>query len=61
MNGIAKYNGLYSYYMYKDEDGQTYRKTCQTDELETVGIMGNSAYSENKIRKEQGINSRIRY
>ena len=61
MNGIAKYNGLYSYYMYKDERGQTYRKTCQTDELETVGIMGNSAYSENKIRKEQGINSRIRY
>ena len=61
MNGIAKYNGLYSYYMYKDEKGQTYRKTCQTDELETVGIMGNSAYSENKIRKEQGINSRIRY
>ncbi len=61
MNGIAKDYGLFSFYMYKNEDGQTYRKTNRTDELETVGIMGNFAYSENIIRKEQNVNLRIKY
>ena len=30
-------------------------------ELETVGIKGNNKYTENKLRKEQGLNKRIAY
>ena len=32
-----------------------------TTELETVGIIGNRKYTENKLRKEHKLNKRVKY
>ena len=48
-------------YNYKRSDGTIWQTSDSTEELETVGIIGNSKYTENKLRKEQGLNERIKY
>ena len=32
-----------------------------TEGIKTVGIIGNSKYTDNKLRKEQGLNEKIKY
>jgi RHS repeat-associated protein len=46
---------------YKDAAGNTVTQTRPKEELETVGVQGNYKYSENKLRKEQGLNERGAY
>jgi len=36
-------------------------KNERNEELQTVGLIGDPAYSENQIRYEQGLNVRIAY
>ena len=48
-------------YSYKDVDGKEYQTEKKANELETTGIVGNYIYTENKLRKEQGYNQRIKY
>ena len=48
-------------YSYKDVDGKEYQTEEKANELETTGIVGNYIYTENKLRKEQGYNQRIKY
>ena len=62
MNGIAK-NGTTTY-TYKDKNGILYKVYNEkVEELETVGIQdfNNYKYTENKLRKEQNANKRIKY
>ena len=61
MNGNASYKDSESFYEYKDADGDYYREKVRTEELETVGISGDSEYTENKLRKEHNQNKRIKY
>ena len=48
---------------YLNPDIQHRRMTYPSErgKLETVGIIGNFMYTENKLRKEHGYNLRIRY
>lgn len=61
MNGIDKNYDDKSYYFYKDEEGQMWKTKARVEELETTGIAGDSDYTENKLRKEHGLNERIKY
>ena len=38
-----------------------YETSESTSELETIGIKGNNKYTENKLRKEHGLNKRVAY
>ena len=61
MNGIDKHFDNKSFYFYKDEDGQMWKTKARDEELETIGIFGDSEYTENKLREEHGLNERIKY
>ena len=61
MNGNAPKDGEESSYIYRDVDGKLYETQEETSELETVGIIGNEKYTENKLRKEHGLNKRVVY
>lgn len=50
-----------SSYFYRDTDGKLYETQARILELETVGIIGNEKYTENKLRKEHGLNIRVKY
>lgn len=49
---------LYNAYNYLGEKKEKYESL---EELETVGIIGNYKYTENKLRKEQGYEERVTY
>jgi len=38
-----------------------WKTKARVEELETTGIAGDSDYTENKLRKEHGLNERIKY
>ena len=61
MNGDAAPYDKKSSYTYKDIDGLKYKTKERTSELETVGIIGNRKYTENKLRKEHKLNKRVKY
>ncbi|NPD80663.1 hypothetical protein HPS57_01510 [Prevotella sp. PINT] len=61
MNGVAKNDKQSSKYQYQGSDGLIYEATQETEELETVGIKGSYKYTEDILRKEQGLNIRIDY
>lgn len=61
MNGNTPNEDKKSSYIYKDVDGKMYETNESTSELETVGIKGNNKYTENKLRKEHGLNKRVVY
>lgn len=46
---------------YKDSTGKTTTQSVPQEELETTGIQGKYKYTENKIRKEQGLRERGAY
>ena len=48
-------------YNYKKSDGNIWQTSDSTEGIETVGIIGNSKYTDNKLRKEQGLNEKIKY
>lgn len=60
MNGIVKKGE--AEYIYKNENGVSVKVLkADPEELETTGLTGDYPFTENKIRKEQGINQRIKY
>ena len=61
MNGNTPNEDNESSYIYKDVDGKKYEAQSPTRELETVGLVGNNKYTENKLRKEHGLNKRVAY
>lgn len=61
MNGEASDGARYTTYTYKDSDGGVYRVKEKAEELQTIGIIDNYKYTENKLREEQGYNKRIEY
>ncbi len=61
MNGEASSKDSKTLYRYKDIDGYLYEINEKTEELETVGIIGDYKYTENKLNKEHNINLRIKY
>ena len=61
MCGNGAHPDAESSYIFKDIDEKMYRERKSTEELETVGITGNSLFTENKLRREHGLNPRIRY
>ena len=61
INGTAKNYDDKSAYIFKDIDGQMKKTKARTEELETTGIIGNTNFSENKLRKEHNLNLRIHY
>jgi hypothetical protein len=61
MNGVIPNENQKSTYIYKDVDGKMYETSESTSELETIGIKGNNKYTENKLRKEHGLNKRVAY
>ena len=61
MNGEALSEDSITLYRYKGADGYLYEKQEKTEELETVGIIGDYKYTENKLNKEHNINLRIKY
>ena len=61
INGTAKDHDDKSEYIFKDIDGQMKKTKARTEELETTGIIGNTPFSENKLREEHSINLRIQY
>ena len=61
MNGNTPNEDKKSSYIYKDVDGKMYETNESTSELETIGIKGNNKYTENKLRKEHGLNKRVVY
>ena len=48
-------------YDYIDTRGRKQNSQAGSEELQTVGIVGNHRYSENKIRKEHGLRLRRKY
>ena len=60
MTGRNKSDKISSH-SYKKADGNTYKETGSSEELETVGVTGKREYTENKIRKEQGEGKRVKY
>mgnify|MGYP004463225415 CR=1 FL=1 len=60
MSGEKSPNESVLYY-YIDNKGTKYRFQAGFEELQTVGIVGNYRYSENKIRKEHGLRLRRKY
>lgn len=62
MEGNAKAQTETADYQYVDEKGNKWNvRNESVEELETVGIIGDSKYTENKLREEQNINQRIKY
>ncbi|MDR1652538.1 MAG: hypothetical protein LBS01_02580, partial [Prevotellaceae bacterium] len=61
MKGKAVDYSTTATHTYKDATGNTVTQTMPKEELETVGLMGNHKYNENKLRKEQGLNERGAY
>lgn len=61
MNGKAVDYSTTATYSYKNDKGNTVTQTIPQEELETVGLQGKYKYSENKLRKEQGLNERGAY
>ena len=51
MNGEALSEDSITLYRYKGADGYLYEKQEKTEELETVGIIGDYKYTENKLNK----------
>ncbi len=48
-------------YYYSDLNGKRQPAQASFEELQTVGIVGDYRYSENKIRKEHGLRLRRKY
>ncbi len=48
-------------YIFKDVDDKMYRISQDKVETDTVGLTGKRKYTENKIRKEQGMTRRVKY
>ena len=48
-------------YYYSDLNGKRQPAQASLEELQTVGIVGDYRYSENKIRKEHGLGWRRMY
>lgn len=61
MNGDAAPEYYESNYRYKNTEGKLVETKSWTTELETVGIIGNRKYTENKLRKEHKLNKRVKY
>ena len=63
MDGKATNYSTTDTYTYTDAAGNTVTQTVPKEELQTVGLKGNNPndYTENKIRKEQGLNERGAY
>lgn len=62
MKGEAIDKEKISNYIFEDVDEKTYMVSgVPTDELITTGIIDNYKYTENKLRKEQELNQRIKY
>ncbi len=61
MMGIARDPNTQTEYQYKDINGVVQTASKRTEELETVGIKGNSKYTENDLRKEHDYEERIKY
>ena len=61
MDGIAIDPDTKSSYKYRSPNGQLKIKNTSKEELETVGIIGKAKRTENALRKEHGLNKRIKY
>lgn len=62
MQGSAKSKDTRTSYNYVDVQGDMWTLTnVKKEELETVGIINGSTYTENMLRKEHGLNMRIKY
>ena len=61
MNGEAVDYSITDTHTYKDATGSPITQTKFKEELETVGLKGNYKYTENKLRREQGLNERGAY
>jgi len=61
MNGNTPNKDEESSYVFKDVDRKYYIVSSSRLELGTVGIIGDNKYTENKLRKEQGLNKRVKY
>ena len=61
MNGNTPNKDEESSYVFKDVDRKYYIVSSSRIELGTVGIIGDNKYTENKLRKEQGLNKRVKY
>ena len=61
MNGKAIDHDKEASYIYKETNGKKYETITREEELETVGIHGNSKYTENLLRVEHNLNQRIKY
>ena len=61
MDGIAIDPDTKSSYKYRSPNGQLKIKNTSKEELETVGIFGKAKRTENALRKEHGLNKRIKY
>lgn len=54
-------------YSYTDVDGSSHKESAPIEELETTGIKyiynftKNYKFTENKLRKEENLNERLRY
>ena len=61
MDGISVDPDTKSSYKYRNPYGQLIIKNTSKEELETVGIFGKAKRTENALRKEHGLNKRIKY
>ena len=61
MDGIAVDPDTKFSYKYRTPYGQLKIKNTSKEELETVGIWGKAKRTENVLRKEHGLNKRIKY
>ncbi len=63
MDGKATDYSTMDTHTYKDAAGNTQTQTVPKEELQTVGLKANNPndFTENKLRKEQGQNTRVSY
>ncbi|GHT25321.1 hypothetical protein FACS189430_11780 [Bacteroidia bacterium] len=61
MKGVAVDYSMNTTHTYKDANGNTVTQSRPKEDMETVGLHGHYKYSENKLRKEQGLNERGAY
>ncbi|TKG87726.1 hypothetical protein EYV94_28015, partial [Puteibacter caeruleilacunae] len=61
MKGKATNYSTTDTHTYKDAAGNTVTQTVPKEELQTVGLKDPNVYTENKIRKEQGLDERGAY
>lgn len=67
MNGVAKDKNKMVRYSYTGVDGSSHEESAPIEELETTGIkhidnfIRNYKFTENKLRKEENLNERLRY